>query len=346
MQAKTSSSSRTCTGSLELVDGATEEYAENERMLAKAVLRLVSCSDVPYFLSGDMQLDTRESEVLKAAIADGSVVDVTLMFAEDGTHPATYTATGTPTEGMTGPGCTRIDAILANPAGAAAVKSVKYEWDLACADHVPIGVTLDARIFSSLIRAPIQPKPIDTTGASNCTQDESDRAFDSAWEVYGTDFEKALEAKDVNAAHNAWCDLAALYLITLSKKAPPTDPAGAPASGRPPVFTTRRLVPRAEGQIYGVASYKINDWDQAVTRCTYLGHLLTKMTEAEAQTISMKCTTICRSQMTADEAQAEDLIRVWNLVKKNPPNRARGDLLLVERKSERSHPHAGERQKH
>jgi hypothetical protein len=250
--------------------GGSDEYVEHELLLGKAVLRLASFSSAPYFLCGDVQIDPRESEVLRSAIADGTLIDITLMHADMDKPPATYCSQGRPWEGMAGPGYTRIAAVFANKAGAAAVKSVKYEWDLACADHVPIGVELDTGIFDSVIREPLLPKPIDTSRASKATDDDKEEACAKVLSIYGDILDKAIAANDVNGAHEAWCDMATDYLIEMSGKEAPTNAAGTPARGRAPVFRDRRIVPKASGQLYGIDSYRLADWDITFARCTQL----------------------------------------------------------------------------
>ena len=175
---------------------------------------------------------------------------------------------------MSGPGCTRIDAVLANRAGAAAVKKVKLEWDLTCSDHVPIGVQLDTGIFTTVIKEPLRPKPIDTARAAKLTDDEIKEACDKVMVKYGEQLERALLERNVNKSHDIWCDMATDYLILISQKDPPKDAAGTPARGRPPAFRERRLVPTAMGQVYGIDSYKLADSDATVARCTHLVFLM------------------------------------------------------------------------
>ena len=61
-------------------------------MIAKAVLRLSSKPNVPYFLCGDFNVDTRDSEVIRAAIADGILVDITLAHGDADNPQATFFA--------------------------------------------------------------------------------------------------------------------------------------------------------------------------------------------------------------------------------------------------------------
>ena len=86
--------------------------------------------EVPYFLCGDINVELSKSEVIRATIAQGNIVDVRLAHAENPDCPQkTFCQAAVLDPSMSGKGTPRIDGVLANPTGAAAVKEVKYRWD-------------------------------------------------------------------------------------------------------------------------------------------------------------------------------------------------------------------------
>ena len=73
-------------------------------LLANAVLRMASLGNVPYFIAGDFNIDPLKSQVIRAAIADGALVDITAAHAPAPDRlQATFCNQG-PTEGMDGAG--------------------------------------------------------------------------------------------------------------------------------------------------------------------------------------------------------------------------------------------------
>ena len=62
-------------------------------------------------------------------------------------------------EGMTGPGTTRIDAVLFNKAATAVVTDVKYSWaDAHGFDHVPISITISLAQYDQMYQTLTRPQ--------------------------------------------------------------------------------------------------------------------------------------------------------------------------------------------
>ena len=118
-------------------------------------------------------------------------------------------------------GSTRIDTVLATPAGAAAVHAVKYRWDLLGVDHVPIQIELNSHIFSQQMMVPLIPTAINTTEAMRTSPEVAHEIAQKAFEPYRESFEKALAEEDLDRAHEIWCDISVAHLIQISGKARP-----------------------------------------------------------------------------------------------------------------------------
>ena len=108
-----------------------------------------------------------------------AIVDVTLTHDDSDDPQPTFCAAG-PHAGMRGKWCTRIDAVLANAVGAAAVKRVTHRWDLALSGHVPIEVELDATVFETTVNAPTLPAPIDVSAIGKLEQGKGQRQVGDA----------------------------------------------------------------------------------------------------------------------------------------------------------------------
>ena len=69
------------------ISGATQDpklYRENEILIAAAILRAISFGNVPYYIVGDFNINPKDSEVIKAAIEAGVIMDVPAVHAD---HP-------------------------------------------------------------------------------------------------------------------------------------------------------------------------------------------------------------------------------------------------------------------
>ena len=143
---------------------------------------------------------------------------------------ATYRRDGV-FRGMTGPGTTRIDVILANAVGRATVAKVETVWDMAEAhDHTPLKLTLDiASMNQTVMRAgrPIglktelhcyKPRPNDDPKRKEELRRKAEDSYAAITKVFQGAFTKALAVKDVQEAHRLWCLMAEMWLY-LSQEA-------------------------------------------------------------------------------------------------------------------------------
>ncbi len=131
--------------------GDAKKKAQNEALLCPIIARAIE-ADGPYILTGDINIEPEESPAVAAAIEAGALVDVGHTWAtqvdqeEDDEQrekipDRTYCNEG-PTPGMTGPGTSRIDVMLANCVAAAAITDFLPRWDLTQEKHVPLQLEL------------------------------------------------------------------------------------------------------------------------------------------------------------------------------------------------------------
>ena len=122
-----------------LADASTSAAARraNEKLIAAAVLRAASFESTPYVLLGDPNRDPAKSPSIGSAIACEVAFDV---CADRGLLGPTFSnAQGGIHQGSAGQGTSRIDAVLANRAGARLVTNVWYDWESSKGfDHVAI----------------------------------------------------------------------------------------------------------------------------------------------------------------------------------------------------------------
>ena len=103
----------------------------NDRLIKAAVLRAAQFLSTPYFLCCDLNQNPDTSLTIRTELDTGILTDLAADWAED--HAAlapTFRKEGV-YKGMSGPGTTRIDVVLANNIGSAAVQNVETVWDKA-----------------------------------------------------------------------------------------------------------------------------------------------------------------------------------------------------------------------
>ncbi len=186
---------------------------QNEALLADALTKLIQAGDDPYILMGDLNIDPENSPAIAAAVDAGLVVDVGHLWARDVTvdeegreckHPEpTYCKDG-PSPGMSGPGVSRIDVVLANPVAAAAVKDFVLRWDLVQENHVPLQITLDLGELDAQEVVQKTRGHVDVEGLPDQDDQVWQQAMSTARDVYGPRLQSALDKRDVNEAHLIW----------------------------------------------------------------------------------------------------------------------------------------------
>ncbi len=242
------------------ISGASSDskaWNDNEALLSRAVERLIAAGDAPYILLGDFNIDPAESTALATAVEAGLMVDLAFSITpatQDEDDPdvwtrrpqATYRKSG-PFVGMDGKGTSRIDAIFANPAAAALVTDLCYEWDLVEHDHVPLKVVLDTNAFTDYRVVHNTRGAIDVADFPELAADHEDLIYRTVWTLFARDLEAALGNSDLDRAHILWNELAETYIMT-AKGTSPNDALrkirAAPSRGGQPTFTKcRRAAP-------------------------------------------------------------------------------------------------------
>ncbi len=227
------------------------KHRQNEQLLARAVKRAIDSKDEPYLLVGDFNVEPESSPSVAAAIEAGLLVDVGHTWAEevmdkDGQplkipHP-TY-RNGVPEPGMGGPNTSRIDAVLANPAAAAAVKAFDLRWDLTQEKHVPLQVTLDVGELGAL-EVVQDTKPVAPIDKLPHKDDEKwDAAYKEVKLKYASKYRSAIDKGDVDLAHEIWCYMAEECLCIAGGMSPSEAEAWVKSfhpRGRPPRFKKRK----------------------------------------------------------------------------------------------------------
>ncbi len=199
------------------ISGANDDrrkHKQNEAILAAAVRDAVECGDDPCLLCGDINVNPLDSPAVAQAVDEGLLIDVGYLWAtrqeqnQDGEwvrKPEPTFAQGTPpVQGVDGPGVSRIDVILANPAAAAMIVDFKPRWDLIQVDHVPLQVKLDvARMEDYEVRQ----KGCDQIDAQDLPEEwhaDWDAAVAEAEAMYAPRLNQALADGDVDQAHITW----------------------------------------------------------------------------------------------------------------------------------------------
>ena len=114
--------------------------------------------DVPYLLCGDFNVTLSKSEVLRAAVSEGDIIDLSVAYAANPDEPEnTFNQAASLEPWMAGKCISRIGGVFANATAAAAVVGVRYRWDLTAIDHAPIELEMDTTAFQSDTNAPLRP---------------------------------------------------------------------------------------------------------------------------------------------------------------------------------------------
>jgi hypothetical protein len=189
----------------------------NDRLIKAAVLRAAQFLSTPYFLCCDLNQNPDTSLTIRTALDTGILSDLAADWAED--HAAlapTFRKEGV-YKGMSGPGTTRIDVVLANNIGSAVVQSVETVWDKAILfDHTPIRVRLSISAMTQKVWRAGRPIGIEvdkvifgTAGKKpeekRKLQHEAAQSFQRIWGLYKPAFENALESGNIDEAHRIWC---------------------------------------------------------------------------------------------------------------------------------------------
>ena len=134
----------------------------NDRLIKAAVLRAAQFNTTPYYLCCDLNQDPETSLTVTTAVDAGIVADIVSDWAPDKSKLApTFRKDGV-YPGMGGAGTTRIDVILANAVGAAAVAEVDVVWEKAILfDHTPIRLRLSISAMNQTVSRQGRPIGID-----------------------------------------------------------------------------------------------------------------------------------------------------------------------------------------
>jgi exonuclease III len=204
------------------VSGANSDpkrMAENETHLAEVICRALEAEDAPYLIMGDINVDPEMSAAVASAVDQGCLVDIGHEWAEQvqgdeaGDHPRkmpepTFNKHEPPQPGMSGPGVSRIDAILANPVAASAVKAFYHRWDLVQVDHVPLQVDIElGELAANVIKQKTRGN-VDHEGIPKMTPSAWDLVCGKIRSKYGPSFDSALARGDIDGANEYWSIMA------------------------------------------------------------------------------------------------------------------------------------------
>ncbi len=188
-------------------------HKHNEVLLAQAIKLLIEAGDQPYILMGDFNVTPSLSPAITAAVNAGLAIDIGHLFSEqvdvDDNGDAiklpepTFDKKG-PLPGMSGPGVSRIDIALANPAAISAVRAFHLRWDLVQVDHVPIQILLDMGRLDAVDIAHRTRGDVCTKGVPAEHDDKWDDAYHRAHAMFGPRLQAALDAEDIDEAHTQW----------------------------------------------------------------------------------------------------------------------------------------------
>ncbi len=188
-------------------------HKHNEIRLAQAIKLLIEAGDQPYILMGDFNVTPNSSPAVVAAVNAGLAIDIGHLFSERvdvdehgdavKTPEPTFDKKG-PLPGMSGPGVSRIDIALANPAAISAVRAFYLRWDLVQVDHVPIQVLLDLGRLDAVDVVHRTRGDVCTKGVPPDHDDKWDDAYHRAHAMYGPKLQAAMDAEDIDDAHIQW----------------------------------------------------------------------------------------------------------------------------------------------
>jgi hypothetical protein len=172
--------------------------------------------------------------------------------------------------------------VLATPAGAAAVQTVAYRWDLHGVDHVPIQITLNTSVYEQEMTVPVFPSPINTTNAMRATPEQVEQWAREVCDIYADDLQRAVREQKLDLAHEIWCDMATAYLIKATGQPPPTNHDEAPRRGRKPHFIQKRIAAKTTGHLYGAGATESEQCNTMAQRAKALEQQLRTMDYGQA----------------------------------------------------------------
>ena len=115
---------------------------------------------------------------------------------------------------MSGPGKTRIDAVLCNPVAAKLVKHLWYEWELSEGfDHVMLSVEFSIKTFSQITYQLERPLYIDIGIVCNMEHDDLNHRLEIHWQWYDEPYRCALDNDDIEQANIIWNHAMEMFLI-------------------------------------------------------------------------------------------------------------------------------------
>ena len=227
--------------------------ALNDNIITQAIEKVIEAGNDPYILAGDFNIEPETSIAIAAAVDEGLLVDVGHEWATktkegddpEDTHklPEPTYSNSDPEPGMTGPGVTRIDLVLANPTAAAAIQGHYPRWDLIVEKHVPQEIHMDMDLLAA-------PEVIQKTRGNVIVHktDEEEwpfeitEAYTEARQMYERELEEALEDEQVDKAHIVWNKITEAALMTaqgMSLDEAKNKIESTPLRGDPPMFTKR-----------------------------------------------------------------------------------------------------------
>ena len=197
----------------------------NEKLASAAVCRAAQFLTVPYYLCTDLNQNPEECNPVLTAVQTGILVDLPADWAED-KHAlqATFRKEGVYKE-MSGTGTTRIDTILSNVVGAAAVTGVEYIVNRAAIfDHMAVQITLSLPRMQQQVQRAGRPIGLNVDAhayrmhpaMAKERKQELERAAEESymrvWKIFEPAFQEAEERGNVDEVHRLWCLVAELWL--------------------------------------------------------------------------------------------------------------------------------------
>ena len=114
-------------------------------------------SQMPAVICCDLNRNPDECAFLRMAMARTGWTDVGQLQYGEEDAPPTYCQTGAAHKGMTGPGCTRIDLLLANQVALAAFESYEQIYGQGIAKHAIITASFHLPTFGAKVTLPKTP---------------------------------------------------------------------------------------------------------------------------------------------------------------------------------------------
>ena len=160
----------------------TLAFERNERLLKLTFEVAATMGDQPILIVGDLQIDTRASPTIAAAMADLQWQDAAMLSGEmqGNDLPATRKAGGIRAieQRKIEVGATRIDAMLLNMGAATMFHDLGYNWDMQQTDHTPLTLRLRPGNLKSDMIVCEKTDKLDLTEMSAVTPEEGDEIYD------------------------------------------------------------------------------------------------------------------------------------------------------------------------